>query len=120
MGKVSCNFNKVLRVSFLGKETNEERLEGKGLGKCGKIFPGKGGTRCKGLGTETHLTYLMNSKGSRCSWDEVTVKESCRAWLGGIISQPSRLLEQLYTAIRFVFLLSLLIWSVGWVVVILL
>jgi len=78
VGKVGCNFNRVLRVGFLEKETNEQRLEGKGLAECGKSFPGKGGRRCKCLVTEMHLTYLMNSKSSQCGRDKVTMKESCR------------------------------------------
>lgn len=51
-------------------------------------------------------------------WRRVVGRE-IKDWLEKIITQPYRLLEELYTDTRFVLLLSLLIWSVGWVVVIL-
>ena len=78
---------------------------------------GKGSRGRKSLDTEMHPAYLMNGKSSQCDWDEGAMKECCRrsdpGHDGRIIIQPYRLLEELYSALRLVLFLSLLVWSVG-------
>ena len=65
VGSVGCSFTRVFRVSFLERETVEQRLEGhEGLAMHGK----RGDGACRGLDAEMRLTQLLLS--SQSGWAE--------------------------------------------------
>ena len=65
VGSVGCSFPRVFRVSFLERETVEQRLEGhEGLAMHGE----RGDGACRGLDAEMRLTQLLLS--SQSGWAE--------------------------------------------------
>lgn len=67
---MGCSFTRVFRVSFLERETVEQRLEGgEGLAMHGE----RGDRACRGLDAEMRLTQLLLS--SQSGWAEGALKE---------------------------------------------